>query len=147
MKNGRLYNLEHCTYTCKYHIVFTPKYRGKVLQDEYTKTELKRLFKMVCQWKGFHIHAWHIGDEHIHLVVTIPPKYSVSYAIQLLKGKSSAWIKKRTKKFPVGSLWQRGYYASTVGVNEWQVRNYVNYQQQYQVTFTPLPFPDQPNLK
>ena len=104
MKNGRMYNLSHCTYTCKYHIIWTPKYRGKVLASIFIKQELKRIFKSIAKWKGFVIHAWHIGDDHIHLYITIPPKHSVSYAMAILKGKSSAWIKKKTSKLPRGSL-------------------------------------------
>ncbi len=129
MSNARLYQaLSHCTYTCQYHLVWTPKYRGKVLADRYIKQELKRIFKMIFKWKGFIGHAWHIGDDHIHLFITIPPKYSVSYAMAILKGKSSAWIKKKTKKFPNGTLWERGYFVSTVGVNEQAVMSYVQNQ-------------------
>jgi putative transposase len=71
-----------------------------------------------CEWKGFLIHAWHIGDEHMHLFITIPPKYSVSYAVAIIKGKSLAWLKKQTKKFPKGTLWNRGYFIFTVGINQ-----------------------------
>lgn len=123
--NGRLYNLDHSTYICQYHIVWTTKYRGKMLADKYIKAELRRIFKSVAQWKNFRMIAWHIGDEHIHLYLIIPPKYSIAYAVQLLKGKSSAWIRKKTKKLPDGSLWCRGYYVSTLGINEHQVKNYI----------------------
>lgn len=131
MSNRRLYNLEHCKWRCQYHIVWTPRYRGKVLADKYIKAELKRIFKAICKWKGFGIAAWHIGDEHIHLVALIPPKFSVAYAIQILKGKASSWIKKKTKQFAPGPLWARGYFVSTVGLDEHQVKNYVKYQQQH----------------
>ena len=87
---ARLYQLEHCTYTCQYHLVWTVKYRDKVLADKFIKAELKRIFKTVCSWKGFVPLEWHVGDEHIHLHLVIPPKYSVSYAVQILKGKSSS---------------------------------------------------------
>lgn len=133
MTNARLYQQQsHATYTCQYHIVWTPKYRGKVLADKYIKQELKCLFKMVCRWKGFAIHAWHVGDDHIHLVLTIPPKYSVAYAVALIKGKSSSWIKKKTTKFPQGTLWNRGYFVSTVGVDEIAVKRYVTDQSHHQ---------------
>lgn len=139
MTNRRLYQLDHCTYHCDYHIVWIPKYRGKVMADTYIKQELMRLFKSICKWKGFVIRAWHIGDEHIHLVISIPPKYSISYAIGVLKGKSSAWIKKKTKKLPKGTLWARGYFVSTVGLDEAMVRKYVENQQYHQI--------DQPKLE
>lgn len=126
--NRRLYQLDHVSYICKYHFVWTPKWRGKVLADKYIKAELKRIFKQVAKWKKFVIHAWHVGDDHVHLVITIPPKYSVSYSMQVLKGKSSAWIKKKTKKLPKGSLWERGYFVSTIGLDEHMVKNYVDNQ-------------------
>ena len=131
MTNGRIYTLSHCTYTCQYHIVWTPKYRGKILADIYIKQEFKRIFKSIAKWKEFTIHAWHIGDDHIHLYITIPPKHSVAYAIAILKGKSSAWIKKKTKKFPKGTLWERGYYVSTVGIDEIIVQRYVQDQHKH----------------
>ena len=137
--NSRLYNLDHCTYVCQYHLVWSTKYRGKVLADIYIKQEFKRIFKLISKWKGFPIYAWHVGDEHIHLYVGIPPKFSVSYAVAVLKGKSSAWIKKKTKKLPSGSFWARGYYASTVGLQEIQVKRYIENQRQFQIEQPRLP--------
>lgn len=132
MTNGRIYQLSHCTYLCRYHLVWTSKYRGKVLSDRYVKQELKRIFRMICRWKGYTIHAWHVGDEHVHLYVSIPPKFSVSYAMAVIKGKSSAWIKKKVKKFPKGSFWSAGYFASTIGINEAAVMKYVQNQHHHQ---------------
>ncbi len=129
----RLYQQAHATWVCDYHIVWCPKYRGPVLQDKYIKQELKRQFKYIAKWKHCHIHAWHIGDEHIHLYITIPPKYSVAYIMQILKGKTSTWLKKKTKKFPKGPLWQRGYFVSTIGANEHQIKRYVQDQSHHQV--------------
>ena len=129
----KCYKLEHCTYDCSYHIVWTPRYRGKVLADTYIKQELKRMIKNIAHWKGLILYAWHIGDEHIHLYLSIPPKYSISYIIQVLKAKTSTWIKKKSKKFPKGALWGRGYFVSTVGIDEQAVRNYVQNQGKQQV--------------
>ena len=126
--------LDHCTYNCSYHIVWTPRYRGKVLADTYIKQEMKRMFKQIANWKGLTIYAWHVGDEHIHLYIGIPPKYSASYIVQILKGKTSGWIKKKTKRFPKGPLWGRGYFVSTVGANEQAVKKYVENQTHHQVT-------------
>ena len=128
-----LYNLEHSSYQCSYHIVWTTKYRGKVLADNYIKAELKRELKTVARWKNLQIYGWHIGDEHIHLHITIPPKYSIAYIIQVLKCKTSTWIKKKTKKFPKGALWARGYFVSTTGANEYQIKNYISNQGHHQV--------------
>jgi putative transposase len=138
MANRRLYQQSHATWVCDYHIVWCPKYRGKVLGDPHTKLELKRMIRYIAKWKGLHIHAWHIGEEHIHLYLSIPPKYSVAYTIQVLKGKSSMWLKKKTKKFPQGTLWSRGYFVSTVGLNEHQTRNYINDQSHHQVDLPTL---------
>jgi len=137
-RNGRLYKLSHCTYTCKYHLVWAPKYRGKVMADKYIKQELKRMFKAICRWKGYIIRAWHIGDDHIHLYIDIPPSHSVAYAVSMIKGKSSTWLKKRTKKFPPGSFWQRGYFVSTVGANEIAVQRYVENQRHHQIELISL---------
>ncbi|MCX6717306.1 MAG: IS200/IS605 family transposase, partial [Candidatus Taylorbacteria bacterium] len=90
MTNIRLYQLNHATYLCQYHIVWTTRYRGKILADKYIKLEMKRIFKLLSKWKGFQIISWHIGDEHIHLYISIPPKHSVSYAIAVHKKKSSS---------------------------------------------------------
>ena len=130
----KCYKLEHCTYDCSYHIVFTPRYRGKVLADAYIKQELKRMFNQIARWKNLVIYAWHVGDEHIHLYIGIPPKYSIAYIIQILKGKTSLWLKKKTKKFPTGPLWGRGYFVSTVGADEQAVKRYVDDQSHHQVT-------------
>ena len=124
----KLYQLEHSSYICQYHIVWTPRYRGKVLADNYIKQELKRIFKFIANWKGFTLVQWYIGDDHIHLHIVIPPKYSVAYAIMVLKSKSANWVKKKTKKFPKGNLWARGYFVSTVGINRQALINYINSQ-------------------
>ena len=137
----KCYQLEHCTYTCSYHIVWTPRYRGKVLADTHIKLEMKRMIKNIAHWKGLRVYAWHIGDEHIHLFLSIPPKYSASYVIQVLKGKTSGWIKKKTKKFPRGPLWGRGYFVSTVGVNEQAIKKYVENQSHHQVTLEQTKLP------
>ena len=102
---------------------------------------MKRIFGQICRWKGFKIVAWHIGDEHIHLYLAIPPKYSVAYAIAIIKSKSSAWIKKKTKKhIPQGTFWARGYFCSTIGINEMTVKKYIENQKQHQVEPPALPF-------
>ena len=137
----RLYSLQHCTWECSYHFVFVTKYRGKVLTDVYIKAELKRMFKQIAKWKGFTIRQWHIGDEHVHIYIDVPPKHSAAYAVQMLKGKTSTWIKKKTKKFPKGTLWSRGYFVSTVGVNEFQIRNYLKNQDHHRYEMPKLPLP------
>lgn len=139
MSNARLYQLNHCTYYCRYHLVWTPKYRGKVLADRYIKSELKNMFKQIAKWKGLAIFQWHIGDEHVHLYLSIPPKYSVSYTLEVLKGKTSTWIKKKTKKFPKGPFWCRGYFVSTIGITETAIKKYIENQWQHQMDLPKLP--------
>lgn len=114
-------------------MVWVAKYRGKVLADTYIKQEMKRIIKSIARWKGFTLIQWHIGDEHVHIYLTIPPKYSIAYAVCVLKSKTSGWIKKKTKKLPIGSLWCRGYFISTVGINEYQIRNYIKNQDAHRV--------------
>ena len=135
----RLYSLEHSTWECSYHLVFVTKYRGKVLSDTYIKAELKRMFKQIARWKDFALRQWHIGDEHVHLYIDIPPKYSPAYAIQILKGKTLTWIKKKTKKLPQGTLWSRGYFVFTVGANEYQIKNYIKNQDNRRPILPKLP--------
>ena len=105
----------------------------------YIKQEFKRMFKMICQWKGFGLQGYHVGDEHIHLYLLIPPKFSVAYAVNILKTKSSAWIKKKNKKIPAGPFWCRGYFATTVGIDEWAIRQYIAKQDQYRASQPKLP--------
>lgn len=144
MRNIRLYKLNHATYLCQYHIVWTNRYRGKILADKYIKLEMKRIFKLISKWKNFQIISWHIGDEHIHLYISVPPKHPVSYAIAILKGKISGWIKKKNKKmFPKGSLWSRGYFVSTIGINEFAIKKYIENREKYKINMPQLPFIDQ----
>lgn len=129
--NYRLYQLSHTTWKCAYHVVWITKYRGSVMADNHIKQELRRIFKSIAKWKGFSIQAWYIGDEHIHLYLRIPPKYSVSYIIQILKAKSSSWLKKKNRRIPQGTYWARGYFVTTTGVDEEIVLNYVKTQSQH----------------
>ena len=91
MSDYTIYQQGHCTYTCQYHIVWITKYRKALLKNKSIKQEITRILKLICKWKGFTILAWHIGAEHIHLYIIIPPKYSISYAMSIIKGKSSTF--------------------------------------------------------
>ena len=134
MKHRDIRRLSDSFYECKYHIVFRPKYRGKILKGQVAK-EIRRIIRLVCKWKGFEILEGRICSDHIHLVLVIPPKHSVSYAMSLIKGKSSAWIKKKNKRYKKlcdkGSLWARGYFVSTVGVDEEVIKRYVRHQSKH----------------
>ena len=124
--------LSHCFYDLKYHIVWTPKYRGKVLAKPKIKQEVSRTINQICKWKQWEIIELNIQDDHIHLILLTSPRYSVSYVMQIIKGKSSAWLKKRVKRtdklYDRGSLWARGYFASSIGLDQHIIRRYVRHQ-------------------
>jgi len=124
--------LSHCFYDLKYHLVFTPKYRGKVLASSKVKDELRRILEVIAKWKHWEIIELNIQDDHLHLCLLSTPKDSVSYIMQIMKGKSSAWIKKKIKKahglYEKQSLWARGYFVSTIGIDEYIIRRYVRHQ-------------------
>lgn len=146
MANQRRYTiktLSHCFYHCNYHLVFTPKYRGKIFIQPYVKQEVKHLIKIVCEWKKFEAVEINVQDDHVHMVVSIDPRHSVSYALSIIKGKSSKWIKKKNKKLAglchKGSLWARGYFVSTIGCDEEIIKRYVKHQSKHDQV-------DQPSL-
>lgn len=127
----------------KYHIVWTPKYRVKVLTSKKVKSELRRIFETICKWKHWEIMELSIEDDHIHVVILLTPRDSVSYAMQIIKGKSSAWMKKKIKRkhglYERQSLWARGYFVSTIGMDENIIRRYVKHQKNHNEV-------DQPSL-
>jgi len=125
-------NLSHCYYELKYHLVWTPKYRGKVMSSEKIKGELRRMIESICKWKHWEIMELNIQDDHVHMRLMITPRESISYVMQVIKGKSSAWMKKKIKNtkglYERNSLWARGYFVTTIGINEMIVRRYVRHQ-------------------
>ena len=135
--------LSHCYYELKYHLVWTPKYRGRVLTANKVKQELQRIFESICRWKHWQVLELNVQDDHLHLVISTTPRDSVSYTVQILKGKSSAWMKKKIKRkhglYERQSLWARGYFVSTVGIDEHLVRRYVKHQHKHHQV-------DQPSL-
>lgn len=135
--------LSHCFYDLKYHLVWTPKYRGKVLAHSTVKHDLRRTFETICKWKHWEIIELNIQDDHIHFCILTTPRDSISYATQILKGKSSAWMKKKIKRmhglYERESLWARGYFASTIGLDEHIIRRYVQHQHHHNQV-------DQPSL-
>jgi putative transposase len=136
--------LSHCFYDLKYHLVWTPKYRGKVLGAEKVKSELRRIFETICKWKHWEIIELNIQEDHIHFCLLATPRDSVSYVMQILKGKSSAWLKKKIKRthglYEKESLWARGYFASTIGIDEFIIRRYVKHQHHHNQTNQPSLF-------
>ena len=126
-------NLAHTRWMCKYHIVFSPKYRRKVIYNQIRK-DVGEIIRTLCQYKGVEIHEGHLMPDHVHLLVSIPPKYSVSNVMGYLKGKSALMIFERhaNLKYKYGNrhFWSEGYYVSTVGLNEETIRKYIAEQEQ-----------------
>ena len=116
---------------CKYHIVFTPKYRRKVIYNQY-KEDIRDIIKQLCGYKGVEIIEGHLMPDHIHMLVSIPPKISVSSFRGYLKGKSSlmTFEKHANLKYKYGNrhFWCRGYYVDTVGKNTAAIKEYIQNQ-------------------
>ena len=125
-------SLSHTKWLCKYHIVFTPKYRRKAIYGQY-----KESIGQLCNYKGVEIVEGHLMPDHIHMPVSIPPKYSVSQFMGYLKGKSSLMIfdKHANLKYKFGNRHFRaeGYYVSTVGLNEATIAKYIREQEAHDI--------------
>ena len=125
-------SLAHSKWVCKYHIVFTPKYRRKMIYNEL-REDIKEIIKDLCKWKGIKIIEGHMMSDHVHLLLSIPPKYSISSVIGYLKGKSAMMIFERHAnlryKYGRRNFWSTGYYVSTVGINELTVAKYIREQE------------------
>ena len=125
--------LSHVIYYHVYHIVWTPKYRYKVLEGAL-KEFLELQLRMLCEWKRFEIQELNIQPDHVHIVLSVPPKISISKVMGILKGKTAIKIFKsfsglRTKPYWGNHFWSRGYCSSTVGLDEEKIRKYVKYQE------------------
>ena len=126
--------LSHVIYKCDYHIVWVPKYRYRILRGQI-KELVKRDIKMLCEWKGGEVLELNVQIDHVHLVVSIPPKVSVSQLTGILKGKLAI---KLFKSYPLlkerpywgNHFWARGYFVSTEGIDEEVIKRYVKYQEE-----------------
>lgn len=126
-------SLAHTKWECKYHIVFAPKYRRRVIYGNI-KEDIGKMLRKLCEYKGVEIIEAEACKDHIHMLVSIPPKYSVSQIMGYLKGKSSLMIfeKYANMKYKYGNrhFWCRGYYVSTVGRNRRTIEEYIRNQLQ-----------------
>ena len=126
-----LHTLSHTSWNCKYHIVFAPKYRRKVFYEQ-KRLEIGQVLRELCRWKEVNIIEAEVCPDHIHMLVEIPPKMSVSSFMGYLKGKSSIMIydKWGNMKFKYRNrqFWCRGYYVDTVGKNTWKIKQYIKKQ-------------------
>ena len=129
-------SLAHTKWNCKYHIVFAPKYRRKVFYDEH-RLEVREILRKLCEWKGVEIIEGEVCPDHVHMLVSIPPKISVANFMGYLKGKSSLMIfdKHANLKYKFGNrkFWAEGYYVSTVGLNEATIRKYIQDQERHDI--------------
>ena len=127
-------SLAHTRWMCKYHIVFTPKYRRKIIYNKLRR-DIIQIIKDLCKWKGIEIIEGKAMPDHIHILVKIPPKMSISNFMGYLKGKSAMMIFARhgnlKYKFGNNNFWSTGYYVSTVGLNEATIAKYIREQDTY----------------
>jgi putative transposase len=130
-------SLAHTKWMCKYHIIITPKYRRQIIYMKL-RTDIRDIIKDLCKWKGVEIIEGHMMPDHIHLLVSIPPKMSVSSFMGYLKGKSAMMIFERHSnlkyKFGNRHFWAEGYYVSTVGLNEATIAKYIREQEKHDQT-------------
>ena len=126
-------SLNHTKWECKYHIVFIPKGRRKVLYGQLRK-QLVEVFHELAQHKESRIDEGHMMLDHVHMLISIPPKYSVSQVVGYIKGKSAIHLARvyseRKRNFAGQSFWARGYFVSSVGRDEEVIRNYIRHQEQ-----------------
>lgn len=123
--------LSHSVWECKYHIVFIPKYRQKRLYGEIRR-ELGDMFHKLSHQKECRIIEGHLMVDHVHMLISVPPKYSVSHIVGYLKGKTALYMAQnhgRRRKHRGYHFWARGYFVSTVGHNEEVVRRYIQNQE------------------
>ncbi len=123
----------HAFFYCVYHIVWTPKYRFRVLRDMVADAVEDRI-KAISQWKEVEVLELNVQPDHVHLVCSIPPKLSVSEFVGIVKGKTAIMLFKsytslRRKPYWGNHFWARGYFVSTVGLDEDKVKRYVKYQE------------------
>ena len=124
--------LKHTTWECKYQVVFIPKYRRKTLYVQLRR-DLGRVFRDLAEQKECKVEEGHLMADHVHMLLSVPPKYSVSGVMGFIKGKSAIHIARvyagRRRNFVGQHFWARGYWVSTVGKNEAAVRRYIQEQE------------------
>jgi putative transposase len=125
-------SLSHTKWNCKYHVVFIPKRRRKQLFGQIRR-HLGRVFRELAKQKGCEVVEGHLMADHVHMCLSIPPKYAVSNVVGFIKGKSAISIARefrgKTKNFTGENFWARGYFVSTVGLDEDMVRTYIREQE------------------
>ena len=142
-------SLSHTKWLCKYHIVIVPKYRRKIIYNQYRKDlqeiirkDLQEIIRTLCKYKGVEIIEGHMMPDHVHLLLSIPPKTSVASFMGYLKGKSALMMfdKHANLKYKFGNrdFWAEGYYVSTVGLNESTIKKYIQDQEKADIALDKL---------
>ena len=124
--------LSHVRWDCKYHVVFVPKYRKKVIYGKL-RAKIGKMLRELCRQKGVELLEGHAVLDHIHVCLSIPPKYSVSQVIGFLKGKTAVRIHRELigeRRLKGLHFWARGYCVSTVGLDEETIRQYIRNQEE-----------------
>ena len=125
-------SLNHSTWECKYHVVFIPKYRKKTLYVELRR-HLGEVFRKLTEQKESRVEEGHLMSDHVHMLLSIPPKYAVAQVVGFMKGKSAIHIARtygeRKRNFVGQHFWARGYYVTTVGRDEKAIREYIRNQE------------------
>ena len=126
-------SLNHSSWVCNYHVIWIPKYRKKSI-FKWIRVELGEILHKLAEQRESKIMEGHLLADHVHILISIPPKYSVSSVIGYIKGKSALHIERRysgkRRNFGGESFWARGYYVSTVGLDEETIRNYIRNQEE-----------------
>ena len=124
--------LSHSVWECKYHVVFIPKYRRKVLFGKL-RQELGDVFRVLARQKECEVEEGHLLSDHVHMLISIPPKHSVAQIVGYIKGKSAIHIARvhfqRGRNYVGHHFWARGYFVSTVGRDEKAIREYIKHQE------------------
>lgn len=133
MASSKYKKLSHVVYKCDFHIVWTPKYRFRVLFGE-VKALVENDLRMLCEWKGVELIEMNVQIDHVHLLCSIPPKVSISELMGILKGKLAiklfkSYPKLKQKPYWGNHFWSRGYFVTTVGLDEDIIRRYVKHQE------------------
>ena len=134
-------SLSHTKWECKYHVVFIPKCRKKLLYGQL-RQHLGEVFRKLAEQKECRIEEGHMMADHVHMLISIPPKYAVSQVVGFIKGKSAIWLARvygeRKRNFVGQHFWARGYFVSTVGRDEEVVREYIKNQEKEDERFEQL---------
>jgi len=136
----RIRRLNHSVYQIQYHIVWGTKYRRKVLKHYVRKELIKSLYKTQKKYPDWYFHQINTGDDHVHLLMEIPPKYSIASVVQKLKSIASVDLRNKFKFINEiydknDGMWGSGYFVSTVGLNEENIKKYIARQNNYDSGF------------